>query len=657
MELEKQVNILLVDDHPENLLALEAILKDLGHNLIKAHSGQEALRSLLSQDFAVILLDVNMPVMDGFDTAEMIRGRERSQNTPIIFLTANTRNDTHMFKGYSLGAVDFILKPVVPEILRSKVSVFVELFKKTREIERLRQLERREYEKERAQTLEALRKSEEQYRLLFESNPQPMWVYDIETLSFLAVNNAAISHYGYSRKEFLALTIKDIRPSEEIPALFQRLSEIKDGLIAGITVKHRKKDGSVIDVEVISHSIIFEGKPARFVLANDITEKKRLEAQFLRAQRMESIGTLAGGIAHDLNNILTPILMSVQFLRMRLPDERSRHIIDTLEESTQRGADLVKQVLSFARGLDGRQANLQVRHIILEIEKVIREAFPRNIDIRTDIPKDLWILSADPTQLHQILMNLCVNARDAMPDGGVLNISAKNLFIDENYARMDVGAKVGPYVVITVSDTGLGIPRNVMDKIFEPFFTTKEPGKGTGLGLSTVISLVKSHHGFVNLYSEERKGTQFKVYLPSTEIVEASQTGKDEYTELPAGHSEMILVVDDEASIREITKASLEANNYRVLTASDGIEALALYAQYKDEIEAVLTDMMMPFMGGAMTVRSLQRIDPSVKVIAVSGILSSDKISELAGLGVTTLLLKPYTADELLKTLSDLLNS
>ncbi len=383
----------------------------------------------------------------------------------------------------------------------------------------------------------------------------------------------------------------------------------------------------------------------------DITEKKQLEAQFLRAQRMESIGTLASGIAHDLNNALTPIMMTAQLLQTKSLDEQSKEWLSIMENNVRRGADLVKQVLSFSRGFEGKRTPLQVKHLILEIERIAKQTFSKAIEVCTDLPtQKLWTILGNATQLHQVLMNLCVNARDAMPEGGTLEISASNLWIDSHYARMNLDAKVGTYIVITVSDTGMGIPREIIDRIFEPFFTTKELGKGSGLGLASVIGIIKSHGGFVNVSSELGKGTQFKVYLPVTPTRETAFIPA-EHQEILTGHGEVILVVDDEDSIREVTKTSLEAYGYQVLVASDGIEAVALYTQQKDNISAVLIDMMMPSMDGPTTIRVLQKIDPQVKIIGVSGLVSNHKMIELVGNSVKTFLPKPYTSTELLKNL------
>ena len=398
-----------------------------------------------------------------------------------------------------------------------------------------------------------------------------------------------------------------------------------------------------------------QGKPKSILVINtDVTEKKRMESQFLRAQRMESIGTLAGGIAHDLNNVLSPILMAIDMLQLRVADENSKRWFEVLRANAERGGSMVRQVLSFARGVEGERVALQPKHLIKEIVKILRETLPKSIEISFNLPGDLWIISADATQMHQVLMNLCVNARDAMPEGGSISIKAENVFLDENYARMHLEAKAGRFVVITVTDTGPGMSAEVQSRIFEPFFTTKEMTKGTGLGLSTALTIVKSHGGFINVYSELHKGSQFSVYLPALETPGTIDSAAAQ-TDLPLGNGELILVVDDEESIREITRGTLETFGYNVLTASDGTEALALYADKKNEIAAVLTDMVMPFMDGPSTIRALQRMNPKVRIIAASGLGTGLHAGEGTLEGVSVFLNKPYTAEKLLKTLAEVL--
>jgi CheY-like chemotaxis protein len=323
-------------------------------------------------------------------------------------------------------------------------------------------------------------------------------------------------------------------------------------------------------------------------------------------------------------------------------------MLKTIETSAQRGAGLVKQILSFARGVEGKRVWLQMNHLLLEIEKIIQPTLPKSIEIHTDISSNLWMISGDATQLHQILMNLCVNARDAMGGGGSLTITAENLIVDHQYARLHLDAGVGPYVVITVTDTGTGIEPDILHRIFDPFFTTKEVGKGTGLGLSAVLGIVKSHGGFVDVHSQVNKGSQFQVYLPANPTT-VPPTEND--LELLKGQQELILVVDDETAICDIVKTTLETYNYQLLTASDGIEAIALYAQHKDKISSVLMDMMMPTMDGSATILVLRQLNPQVQVIAMSGLNSIEAVTQAEKLGFQGFLPKPFTTRELLQIL------
>ncbi len=479
-------------------------------------------------------------------------------------------------------------------------------------------------------------------------------VQDLET-QILFWNKGAERLYGWQAVEALGKNAKE---------LLYKSSSLQMAAAQQIVQDKGEWYGELHQVTKFGKEIIVEsrwtlvrdevGKPKSVLVVNtDITQKKQLEAQFLRAQRMESIGTLAGGIAHDLNNVLAPILMSAQLLQLKTTDERTQQLLQTVEANAKRGGALVKQVLSFARGVEGQHTILQVRHLISEIKHIAMQTFSKSIQFYTDIAPELWSVSGDTTQLHQVLMNLCVNARDAMPNGGVLRISASNLLIDQNYAQMNLEANIGAYILITVSDTGTGIPPEIVDRIFEPFFTTKEQGKGTGLGLATVIGIIKSHGGFVDVYSEVGQGTQFKVYLPA---VEGTTTQPEKDMELPTGNGELILVVDDESAICEVTKTSLLTYDYKVLTASDGIEAIALYAQHKHEISLVLIDMMMPSMDGPTTIRTLQKLNPQVKIIAVSGLDASDKVNTALSAGAKAFLSKPYTAQELLKIINSVLN-
>jgi PAS domain S-box-containing protein len=399
-----------------------------------------------------------------------------------------------------------------------------------------------------------------------------------------------------------------------------------------------------------------QGEPKGILaIDSDVTEKKKLEAKFLRAQRMESIGILAGGVAHDLNNILAPIMLAVQILEETVKDEQTRTLLETLNSSARRGADLVKQVLSFARGVDGKRITLDPSHVVTEIGKIVRETFPKNIELYLDRPKKSWRMEGDPTQLHQVLMNLCVNARDAMPNGGRLTISIENVELDQIYADMNPDARAGRYIVLSVQDSGSGIPVEIREKIFEPFFTTKEVGRGTGLGLSTSLGIVKSLSGFINLYTEPGKGTCFKIYLPASAEVDTMQITKPASLELPRGNGELVLVVDDEEPVREITRRTLERYNYRVVLATNGAEAIAQYVKRSPEIAVVITDMAMPVMDGPATIHALRTIHPDVKILGCSGHASNDEIAKALGAGLPDFLLKPFTAETLLKKLAQIL--
>jgi PAS domain S-box-containing protein len=389
----------------------------------------------------------------------------------------------------------------------------------------------------------------------------------------------------------------------------------------------------------------------------DLTEQKKLEAQYLRAQRMESIGTLAGGIAHDLNNVLTPIMMSIDLLQQDADGDPERNtLIESIAYSCRRGADLVRQVLSFARGLDGQRVPIRLRTLIDDLTKMIGETFPRDIRIVTELPENLWQITGDPTQLHQVLLNLAVNARDAMPNGGILTIHASNIALDSQYVGTSREASVGRHVLLKVSDTGYGIPPGIRDRIFEPFFTTKELGKGTGLGLATVQAIVKSHGGFVTVDSEVGQGTTFNIYLIADSARRTAEPTNDRPADLPRGRGELVLVVDDESAIRQITQRTLEAFGYRVLTAGDGAEAVALYAKRGQEIALVITDMMMPIMDGAATINAVLHLNPAAKIIAVSGLEVAENVAKVSQAGVHDFLPKPYTAPTLARLVRQVLD-
>ncbi|MDD5349949.1 MAG: PAS domain-containing protein [Chthoniobacteraceae bacterium] len=381
-------------------------------------------------------------------------------------------------------------------------------------------------------------------------------------------------------------------------------------------------------------------------IARDVTERKRMEEQFLRNQRMESIGSLAGGIAHDLNNILGPIMMSASMLREDTSRQTAEELITIIQEAAQRGADIVSQVLTFARGAKGERKPMEPRFLIRQVERILKEILPKSITFTSSISEGLWNITGDLTQLHQVFVNLCVNARDAMPDGGTLRLSAKNCEVSPGIAAKIDGAQPGRHVRMMVADSGTGIPEEIIGKIFDPFFTTKELGKGTGLGLSTVLAIVKSHNGFVTIESKLGKGSKFSIFLPATE--ETLRPAKpEEKSALPSGSGETVLIVDDEVSICKMAGTILQKKGYRVLCAPGAKEALEIYRQHGGAIQAVLTDLAMPGMDGRALTRALKEINPAAVVIASTGQSSYKEPDQHGG---EFFLAKPYSAGQLLRT-------
>lgn len=391
-------------------------------------------------------------------------------------------------------------------------------------------------------------------------------------------------------------------------------------------------------------------------LQQEITERQQLEAQFLRAQRLESLGTLATGIAHDMNNILTPILAVSQLLPLKVPqlDANTRNLLHVMEDSAHRGAALVKQILAFARGVEGHRTPIKVTNLLTEVVQILQQTLPKTITIVLDQAENLGMVYGDVTQLHQVLMNLCVNARDAMPNGGRLAITAWRQTLDAAAIPIHTGAHAGEYVVITLQDTGMGMPPEVLDRIFDPFFTTKAMGQGTGLGLSAVLGIIKSHAGLIDAQSEVGRGTTFQLFFPAYHVDTIIASGDGDL--LPRGHQEVVLVVDDEAAIRTITKATLENYNYLVLIAESGQQAIKLCQKYPDRIDFMLIDLMMPELDGFATIATLQQLRPHTPAIAMSGVSPTDLVQRAESAGFQRFISKPFTTEELLQTAAAVLN-
>jgi two-component system cell cycle sensor histidine kinase/response regulator CckA len=633
--MSRQIRILHLEDNANDGELVEALLTGEGIECetVRVETREAFSAALQENTFDLILSDYSLPSFDGLSALDLAHGKH--PDVPFIFVSGNLGEELAV-ASLQNGATDYVLKQ---RLNRLPAAVRRAL---------------REAEERKKHTL-AEEKIREQAALLDIAH-DAIILCDLEH-NILFWNKGAERMYGWQTKEAVGHRTLDLLypPDAELDQVKRTLLDHTEWRGE---LKQRTKDNKPLIVDCRWSLVLDQtGKPQGILKVNtDITEKKQLEQKFLRTQRMENLGTLAGGIAHDLNNVLSPILMAIQLLRTAQIDAQTHQWLNAIENSAKRAAQMVKQILSFARGTEGERAALHVRTLVSEVEKMAKETFPRSLQIVTSIPSDLWTIVGDSTQLYQVLLNLCVNARDAMPNGGTLKIQGSNNVVDEHYARMQVDVKPGPYVILSVVDSGTGIPAHVLEKIFDPFFTTKEIGKGTGLGLSTVVGIVKSHGGFVNVYSEVGKGSEFKVYLPA-ESGPVASGGPEETVPLPMGKGELVLVVDDERTILDVTKMTLEAYGYRVLTAGDGTEAVALYAQHKREIAVVVTDMMMPYMDGAATIRALQKLNPALKVIAASGLMGNEKVAEVAGSVPVTFLQKPYTAERLLTSLHELLTA
>ena len=659
------MNMLLVEDNLAEARLLQEILKGTAFkrfDLVHVKRLWEAIAQLHKESFDIVLLDLTLPDSQGLESLDSLV--KQAPSLPIVVLT-NTNDDELAVQAVRHGAQDYLVKRNINQdllvrslryaIQRKQAS---EALREANEILEQR-VQERTYELETAnkqlkQEVEKRQQVQERLELAqkaghigtFEWNIQTntvTWIAELEAL--YGVEAGAFGHH-YDR--WLQTIHPDDRPKTE-QELWQAI-QLRHPFETEFRILLPNHDVRWIAVKG-SWFQDADQRPQRMIgIHMDITEKKQFETQFLRAQRLESLGTLASGIAHDLNNVLTPILAIVQLLPLRLPDinDSTRQMLKSLESSAHRGAELVKQILSFARGVEGKRIHLQLHHLLLESQAIIEQTFPKAIAIRADIPSDLWSISADVTQLHQVFMNLFVNARDAMPQGGVLAIAAENQVLDALAARKHPEATAAAYVVVSVTDTGIGIAPDIMHRIFDPFFTTKEIGKGTGLGLSAVLGIVRSHGGFIDVSSELGKGSTFKVYLPASQAVDEAPV--DELEPL-IGNQELILIVDDEVAICEIIKTTLESYNYRVLTASTGNEAIAIFAEQRHQIATVMMDVMMPGMDGAAILSIFKQLKPEVNAIAMSGIHSAEAIAQAEKRGFRFFLHKPFTTQDLLQSL------
>ncbi len=636
MENER-IDVLLVEDDEDDFFITRSFLdraESTACALTWRDGYEEGLREALSGRYDVCLVDYRLGPMSGLD---LIRAAsERGARTPMILLTGQGDRALDM-QAMQAGAADYLVKGKLD----------AQLLERT-----IRYARERRRAEARIRTQAAL----------LDKARDAICAHDLEG-NVIYWNKSAERLTGWKAEE-----IKAMPPGELRRRLYDEAEEEKLKK-AGRAVKekgewmgelrHRTKSGGERVVE--SRWSLVEGAGTAehvvvLVINTDVTERRQLETQRARSQRMESIGRLVGGIAHDLGNLLVPVLLGAEVLKQRFggSDEKVERTLNMIHKSAERGSHMIKQVLAFARGVEGERTAVALGPIVNEVERLAEETFPPEIAFETRVPEGLWPVRGDATQVQQVLVNLCVNARDAMPEGGRLTVEAENVVMDENSAQLTMDARPGAYVSITVSDTGQGIAPEHVDKVFEPFFTTKEDGKGTGLGLSTVYSIVKSHGGFADVTSQPGQGTAFSLYFPIVEGADEAAS-KESYAEVRSGQGEGVLVVSEEAFVLEITREALRRGGYAPRTAATAEEALRLLKRHGERVHAVLSDLSLSGAGGPALLQELKRRRPDLPVV-VTGSPMDGESAQAAEAGADAFLAKPFTTERLYATVGRLIS-
>ncbi len=626
--------ILYMEDDPGLARLLQKILQRRGFVIDIATNGEEGLSMLDADLYELLLVDYNMPFLGGID---VIRALSAKNALPPTIMITGEGNELVAVEALKLGAADYIVKDTDMKYLDLLPSVIDQV------------LFRQQMLRDRQKMLGAIRASEERYRLLFDSNPIPSMVYDLQTLRFMAVNEAAVAHYGYTHEEFLSLNVSDLYTTEEMPALLNTLKLLDQGEKQRGVWKHRVKDGTLIDVEITSHNLILSDVRAHLILANDITEQKMMKENMLRSQKLESLGVLAGGLAHDFNNLLTAILGNISLAKLNSPPgENVCRYLEFAEQATSRAQSLTQQLLTFARGGSPVKKLLSAKELIVDSAGFAIRGSKSRCEFK--IVPDLLAIEADEGQLGQVINNLVMNADQAMPEGGTVTVSGENVTLT---AKNPLLLEPGGYIRIQVADQGIGIPKDNLKKIFDPYFTTKD--KGIGLGLATCYSIMKHHNGHITVESTPGAGAIFSLYLPASSVQTvpaASNTGR-----APLHGTGKILVMDDEDIVRDVLQRSLTHLGYVVVSAHEGNEAITLYKESLKSgqpFDAVIMDLTIPGgMGGRETVTRLREIDPAVKAIVSSGYSDDPIMARFRDYGFSGVVSKPYT----LKTLSETIHA
>ncbi len=634
-----RLRLLIVDDSDREVSTLGPLLRQNGIEPVASHvDTPQALHAALAKSWDAVLLRFGLPRLPARDALATLY--KRGLDVPVVLL-ADANEEEEAIKLLSAGAHE-VLDRAKPARLASVLR---------------RELRAAEARRQNRQTAELLRESEERYRALFLLNPQPMWILDAETRSVLAINDAAVQHYGYTREEFVKMTVDDLR---EAPGPLEAAAAVPREPGADRFLRHRKKDGTIIELEINTHDLTFHGRKAQLVLAQDVTESMLLREQFRQSQKMEVIGRLAGGVAHDFNNLLTVITGYSELLLSKTQAGEKHHFrgfIEEIKKAAERAAALTRQLLAFSRKQMLNPVVLDLNQLITTMGGMVTRLIGEDIDLATVLSPELRPVKADRGQIEQVMMNLVVNARDAMPKGGKLTIETRNINLGATYMRQHPEVRPGSYVMVAVSDTGCGMDERVKSHIFEPFFTTKEPGKGAGLGLATVYGIVKQSGGHIDFYSEPGFGTTFKIYLP--EVQEALPAKERPPLAILAENlqgTETILLVEDEDGVRALASRVLHMRGYRVLVARDSEDAIRLSNEEPGAIQLMVTDVVMPGMNGRDLAKHIAPRRPQMKVLYLSGYTESAVFRHGVLEPETAFLQKPFAPDDLTRRVREVLD-
>lgn len=627
------ISILIADDELHGRELLGALLEPHGYQLLFAEDGVKALAQARRHVPDLVLLDVMMPGKDGFEVCQELRSDSELAEVPIMLLTALEDRDSRL-RGIESGADDFITKPYDRRELAARVRMVCRL--------------------NRFRLLVAER---EKLAGVIDHAPDGIVIVD-ETLTVRMANPSAREMFRISGDITLeGLSFNELLTGESASRCENELRDLtpNGSEVVAVESDSMRSNGEEFPLEILARRFAWNGLNALQLNLRDVSEKRRLEDNLLRAQRLQGLGSLAGGIAHDLNNILTPVLVGAGALKGLQTSPDAVNLVENMEQAAHRGSGLVRQILTFARGSEGQSEYVTLKFILGEVCRLIEKALPTSITLRTELAANTPQVYGDPTQIHQLLMNLCVNARDAMPEGGSLNIAIESVSLDSSSIQDIPAGRVGNWVRVSVSDTGTGMPPEVLKRLGEPFFTTKPEGRGTGLGFATVRTILERHQGFMKIESEPGVGSCFHLFLPPALD---DETGAEPIAEqLPAGQGELILVADNEAAMREIAQSTLSCYNYRVISVGDGAEAVAEFCRHPDEVSLALCDWRLPFLEGPAVIRALRKLNPDLPCCLTTADERSPDDYQVCEDLAAPLLIKPFTTAQLLQLLDQKLHS